>query len=261
MKLMSIIALLATFLAICIISSIQESKSVTDFVGPKVKGKVHEYRPRTIANITPDFLQRLIGKEYFQTAHSASVHIYLDPADRQQYHPKQSPELAIRCISNFANIHYLDLRFGGSNTPEPIDFSPLSRCRRIHQLELHRPNAEIVNDICKYVKLNCLALCGCELDNEMIEAITTNSHIDQIQFNFCAINAEQLQSLKGMKNLRWIHFFQCQPKENADGSFDFLIEPMKSSFTRIDEHDSQLKARANDWLKEELAGIIISGLN
>ena len=263
MKLVSLIALLAIFFAICMNTSIQESKSVSDFVGPKVKGNVNEYRPRTIAKITPDFLQRLIGEQYFQTAHSASVHIYLDPADRRQYHREQSPELAIHCISNFSKLHYLDLRFHGSDTYELIDFSPLGRCRRIHQLELHRPNSEIVKDICKHVKLKCLALCFCELKNEMIEAITANRHIDTIQFNFCAINAQQLQALKGMENLRLIHFFQCQPIEKTDGSFDFKIEQMTGGWgpKQNEEHDGPLKAKANNWLKMELPGVIISGLN
>ena len=263
MRLVSLIASLAILVAICMKTSIQESKSVSDFVGPNVKGSVNEYRPRTIAKITPDFLQRLIGEQYFQTAHAACVHIYLDPADRQKYHREQSPELAIRCISNFSMLHYLDLRFPGSDMYEPIDFSPLRRCRRIHQLELHRPNSEIVKDICKHVKLKCLALCACELENEMIEAITANRHIESIQFNFCAINAQQLQLLKGMENLRRIHFFECQPIEKTDGSFDFKIELWKGGggFVTVDEHQSQLKAKANAWLKMELPGVIISGLN
>ena len=249
------------FVAICVNYSIQESKSVSDFVGPKVKGKVKEYRPRAIAKITPNFLKRLIGEQYFQTAHSASVYIYLDPAERHQYHRAQSPELVIRCISNFLNLRYLSLSFSGSNPYEPIDLSPLVRCRGIRQLELSGPNAQIVKDICKHVKLKCLALNGCELEDEMIEAITTSSHIESIQFNFCAITAKQLQSLKGMENLRRIHFFDCRPIEKKDGSFDFQIEQMTGGkpFTIV-EHHSPLKAKAREWLQKELPGVTISGL-
>ncbi len=189
------------FIAVCVNTFIQESKSISDFVGPKVKGNVKEYRPRAIAKITPDFLQRLIGEGHFQTAHSASVYLYLDPAERHQYHRKQSPELAIRCISNFPNLNYLDIRFSKSNTYEPIDLSPLGRCRRIHQLELSGPNAEIVKDICKHVKMKCLAINACELELGMIEAITTNSHIESIQFNFSAITAKQLQFLRSCSKI------------------------------------------------------------
>ncbi len=261
MKLVSLIALLAIFFfAICMNNSIQESKSVSDFVGPRVKGRIKEYRPRTIAKITPGFLQRLIGEEYFQTAHSASVYIYLDPAERRQYHREQSPELAIRCISNFSNLHYLSLGFSGSKTYEPIDLSPLGRCRRIHQLELTRPNAAIVKDICKHVRLKCLTLNGCVLEHEMIEAITTNRHVESSQFNFCAITAKQLQSLKGMENLRRIHFSLCRPIEKEDGSFDFQIEPVTGGKLTIEELDSPLKAKAREWLQKELPGVTISGL-
>ena len=185
----------------------------------------------------------------------------MDPAERQQYHRQQSPELAINCISNFSNLRYLDLRFSGANSDEPIDLSPLGRCRLIHQLDLQGPNTNIVKDICNYLRLKCLALGGCELDDEMTEAIIKNRNIESIQFNFCSVSAEQLQSLKGMENLQSIHFFQCQPKENEDGTFDFEVKPMAGGFLAIEEGFRPLKAKAAAWLRKELPGVSISGLN
>jgi len=261
MKSVFLIAMFAFSIATCMNSSIQESKSVSDFVGPKVKGKVREYRPRALAKFTPGFLQSSIGKEYFHTARSAFVHIYLDPAEREKFHREQSPELAIQCISEFSNLHYLDLRFGGTDSGERIDLSPLARCRRIHQLELHRPNTEIVKDICEHTRPKCLALGGCVVNEEMIEAIATNKNIESIQFNFCTITAKQLQALSGMESLSNVHFFHCKPTLNKDGSFDFQVEPMKGGFATIDEGESQLKAKANAWLKKSLPGVSVSGLD
>lgn len=263
MKLLSLVTVLAVSSVVCMISCFQESRSVSDFAGAKVKGNVNEFRPGAIAKITPDLLKRVIGEEYFQTVHSASVHLYLNPAERQRYHRKQSPELAIRCISNFQSVHYLDLRFAGAGPFEAIDLSPLGRCSRIHQLELHRPNSEIVQDICTYTRPKCLAVCACELDDEMIEAIAANPCIESIQFNFCAVNARQLQSLESMESLCLIHFFQCKPIEKADGSFDFQIEPMTGGSWSVanEEHDVSQKAKAAAWLKQELPDITISGLN
>lgn len=285
-KLMLLLAMLiAVFYAFCVSPAVDEVKSAAEFVGPKVGGKINGYRPRLVAKVTPDFLQRLIGIEYFQSVDSAYAHIYMDPSERQRHHPGQSLEMAIQCISHFPNIRTLHLSFSetdsrarqvrrrfdrrpalrlsfsGPVSRDTIDFSPLSRCKSLQQLDLHCTSPEIMEGICEHVNLRCLALDNVRLTNQMVSAITKNSQIESLQLNFCDITAEQIMSLSGMQNLRRVHFFMCMPIERDYWTFDFQAEHVSGGFALIDDNDIQMKARANEWLKKELKTVTISGLN
>jgi len=253
--------LIAVFFVYCVTPAVDEVKSASEFVSPEVRGKIHGYRPRLLGKVTPDFLQRLIGIEYFQTVDSAYADIYMDPSERQRYHPGQSLELTIRCISQFPNIRTLHLSFRGSDLRDPIDFSPLSRCKCIQQLDLHCAMPGIIEGICEHVNLKCLALHNVHLTNQMVSAIAKNSQIESIQFNLCDITAEQIMLLREMQNLRRVHFFLCMPIESDYWAFDFQAERVTGGFDFIDENDIQMKARAYEWLKRELKTVTITGLN
>jgi len=277
--------LIAVFLVYCVSPAVDEAKSTAEFVSPEVRGKINSYRPRLLGKVTPDFLQRLIGIEYFQTVDSAYAYIYIDPSERQRHHPGQSPETIIRCISQFPNIRTLhlsfsgsdsrdhgvrcrfdrlpaiDLSFSGSDSRDAIDFSPLSRCKCIQQLDLQCATPGIMEGICEHVNLKCLALHNVHFTNQMVSAVAKNSQIESIQFNFCDITAEQIRSLSGMQNLRRVHFFMCMPIEKDYWAFDFQAERLSGGMAFIDDNDIQMKARAYEWLKRELKTVTITGLN
>lgn len=252
--------LLALFYVYSVSPAVDEAKFAAEFVSPKVGGKINGYHPKLIGKVTPDLLQRLIGIEYFQSVDSASAHIYMDPSERRRYHPGQSLELAIECISHFPNIRTLHLSFSGAGSRGAADFSPLSRCKSIQQLGLHCTSPEIMEGICEHVNLKCLALDNVRLTNQMVSAITKNSQIESIQFNLCDIAAEQIMSLNGMQNLRRVHFFMCVPIERDYWTFDFHAERVNGGVSLVDDNDIQMNARANEWLKRELKTVAISGL-
>lgn len=253
--------LIAVFYVYCVSPAIDEAKSAAEFVSPEVRGKINGYRPRLLGKVAPDFLQRLIGIEYFQSVDSAYAYIYIDPSARQRHHPGQSLELTIRCIAQFPNIRSLHLSFSGSESRGAIDFSPLSRCKCMNQLDLQCAKPEIIEGICEHVNLRCLALHNVHLTNQMVSAIARNSQIESIQFNLCDITAEQIMLLRDMQNLRRIHFFMCMPIESDYWTFDFQAERVSGGIAFIDDNDIQMKARAYEWLKRELNTVTISGLN
>ena len=241
----------------------REFRGRTDFTSAKVDGDIKELKPRRIARVTPAFLQEWLGKEYFETAKSAFVHVYLSPDEARMYHPERSLELLAESLGRLRNLDYLDLRFSGDPPHDPIDLSSLSNCLGITQLELSGASSKIVSDVVLNTAIQCLCLNDCTVDSEMISSTLKNETITSLQFNFATIDGNQLKRLSRMKNLKTIHFHQCEPILSDDGrTLNLKVKHMTGGldggFVRINENESKL---IKAWFKQELPGVSVSGLH
>ena len=125
----------------------------------------------------------------------------------------------------------------------------------VARLDLHGSN-RLAADLVGQMQVDCLSICQCEVTEPFLNSIVGNRHIHTVNFQQARILPDKLLGFGAMKNLRSIKFSECRPVENEFGTFDILSDPAPGSKASW----SALGVKANDWLKQNLPRISITGL-
>lgn len=261
--------LLTTLFCIWIVhisnQAFRAQRAIEFLEGAQVGGRVKSYRDAWYANLTPEWLQNGIGKEYFRTPTAIDLEIRLNTTDSgdaaAELHGLHNAQQIIESLSHFKRLEFLVLRLTELDSlaedDDPTGKIDVSSIKDIEvaRLDLHGSN-RLAADLVGQMQVDCLSICQCEVTEPFLNSIVGNRHIHTVNFQQARILPDKLLGFGAMKNLRSIKFSECRPVENEFGTFDILSDPAPGSKASW----SALGVKANDWLKQNLPRISITGL-
>ena len=222
--------LLTTLFCIWIVhisnQAFRAQRAIEFLEGAQVGGRVKSYRDAWYANLTPEWLQNGIGKEYFRTPTAIDLEIRLNTTDSDdeaaELHGLHNAQQIIESLSHFKRLEFLVLRLTELDSlaedDDPTGKIDVSSIKDIEvaRLDLHGSN-RLAADLVGQMQVDCLSICQCEVTEPFLNSIVGNRHIHTVNFQQARILPDKLLGFGAMKNLRSIKFSECRPGETDCG--------------------------------------------